>query len=235
MSLFWIMKEQLSTFVQSGEYGSRGEFGIENASELGGALRNFNLGLPGGGPYHQPLPGNFPRAQLKFPSTGFAPDYFKNNGFNFVSAKFRQVMGIKLVEEEVVQFYPLQWIKGNTEAVAQDYNLMHIRAAQFAIDIEKSDLKTEEKISAKTQEPYLHLLDIKKLILRQDIPSNPEIFMVEEIPSVIMATDILAQRVLKSGCTGVTFYEPASAYNYFTGVRRYKTSEGIGPTGNDIV
>jgi hypothetical protein len=222
--LFWIMREQLDTFELTGEYASRGQLGIMNSRELKKSLREFKHSLPGDGPFCQQLPNDFLRAQLKMPQDPFAPDYWRNNNFHFVSAKFREVMGSI---RDAVQFFPLHSIKGNADAIAQDYNLMHIRATQLAIDIEKSDLKTEEKISVKTQEPYLHLFDIEKLILRADILSKPELFIVKEIPSIIMVADTLAQRVLETECTGVTFYEPASAYNYFSGVRRYKTADGI--------
>lgn len=68
------MKEDPITAEQLREYDTRGKIGIMKSTELSSTLREFNLSLPNRGPYHQHLPDNFPRAQLKMSSDIFAPE-----------------------------------------------------------------------------------------------------------------------------------------------------------------
>jgi hypothetical protein len=53
-----------------------------------------------------------------------------------------------------------------------------------------------------------------------------EVFRLDESPSYILATDTLARRVLRAGCTGIEFSDPA---NLRGGKRvdRIRTADGI--------
>ena len=53
-----------------------------------------------------------------------------------------------------------------------------------------------------------------------------EIFRLEESPTYILVTDAVAGRVLRAGCTGMEFSDPANRQGGKRGVH-YRTADGI--------
>ena len=99
------------------------------------------------------------------------------------------------------------------------------------MDLERSDCKKAERISHKTGEPYVAISKITRLVLRDDLAPQHDLFRVSEDPTTELATDALAERVQQAGCTGVVFLEPETAFSWPNTeerrYRRYRTLDGV--------
>jgi hypothetical protein len=170
----------------------------------------------------KPLPSGFPALQLAMPDD-FTPDYFHYDCFAIVS---RQMKDALAQQEHVVQFVPVELINGGPQAQAREYHLMRILPRQPAIDLERSECDIEEHTNRVTGQTFKWPTNIWRFVLRDDLQPRTEIFRVDEIPSEVLVVDELAERVLRAGCTGVEFSDPANRQGGKR-VERYRTLDGF--------
>lgn len=224
MTKLWVMRESLENFEhQERIININLTFGFVNSSDISRALRRFYGSLPGDAPFSQPLPADFPTPVLRMPDKSFLPDY---KGIrHMVSARMREAMALPL---EAAQFLPCQITDDSVDGTRErGYCLMHLRVAQPAMDLEQSDCNQEWGTSHKTGKAYLSVTNVKRLVLRSDIEPMHDLFGIAEHPTTVLATDALAERVQRAGCTGVVFLEPETAYAYESEKRRYRTLDGV--------
>jgi hypothetical protein len=195
--------------------------GVLNTREFRLAEHRFNN--PGGRPMAAivPLPPDLPRLRLAMPQD-VAPDYFGYDAFTIVSRRLKDAMA---QPEHVLQFIPIELVEGGEQARAREYHLMHILIRQPAIDLERSEGELEDYVNRLTGKPSKRFRFVTRLALRKDLHPLAEIVQVEERLSLLLVSDALAERVLRAGCTGVEFSDPA---NRQTGkrVERYRTLHG---------
>ena len=153
-----------------------------------------------------PLPPDFPRLRLAMPGRAFAPDYFTHDSYKIVSQRLKEAMA---QPEEVVQFFPIELVKSSPRAKAQNYQLMRVIAQQSAMDLARSDCELEDFTNRITGVTSKVPRDISRMVLRDDLQPNSEIFRIEESSARVLASDALALRVLRAGCTGIEFRDPS--------------------------
>jgi hypothetical protein len=94
------------------------------------------------------------------------------------------------------------------------------------MDLVRSDCVLEEFTHRLTGERMTWPRNIRRFVLLDNLIPQTEIFRIAEIRSRILATDALAERVLRAGCTGLEFSHPD---NLWSGkrVERHRTADGI--------
>jgi hypothetical protein len=94
------------------------------------------------------------------------------------------------------------------------------------MDLGRSDCELEDWVNRITGEASKRPGYIRRFALFDDLSAATDIFRIAESPSYILATDDLAGRVLRAGCTGVEFN---ATDNLRTGTRveRYRTVDGV--------
>ena len=169
------------------------------------------------------LPDRFPLLEMSMPIKDWpAPDFFTINILTFVSARMRSVLGLP---SDVVQYLPIQLTAAGPLARAQDYQLLRVFPHQPAIDLSRSKYDvggwTEDDGTKKE-----FILMVTSLALRADLLTRSELFWADEVPVCLLATDALAERVMKAGCTGIQFNDPATT-GVLNGMIRIRTADGV--------
>ncbi len=161
-----------------------------------------------------------PLVQLTMTLEEFVPDCFDRDGFVFVSKKMRDAIA---QPPNVIEYFDLDPARLVASARAMDYKMMHVFAAEDAIDMTKSEYRMV-KYGDRDALPMFNATAIREHF----IPRN-DIFLDRTYPSVEFCTDALAMRVLKAGCTGIRFVDPM----HCMGLRpmRFRTLRGIEESG----
>ena len=152
-------------------------------------------------------PPNFPLPAAALPDWPFAPDFWRFGLYDFASRRLREAMA---QPAEIIQFLPFDLVRASAAARAQDYRWMRVLPRQPAMDIARSDCEMADYIDELTGEPVRYLREINRFVLLDEFVPHTEIFRLDESPSYILATDTLAGRVLRTGCTGIEFSDPAN-------------------------
>ncbi len=157
------------------------------------------------------------------PEWPFAPDFWAFGMYKFASRRFRDALA---QPDDVVQFLPFDLVRASAAARAQDYRWMRVLARQEGLDLARCDCRIEERPHAVTGKPVRSLSNIYLLALRENLVPRTEIFGLDESLTYILVTDAVAGRVLRAGCTGMEFSDPANRQG---GKRivRYRTATGI--------
>jgi len=152
-----------------------------------------------------PAPGEFsgaalPIARLEFTREDFDDDCFRLGKFMFVSEKMRRAMALS---SSAIQYFevdssgsaPLPWSKR--------YQLMHVPIAEDVTDPERSDYTFRHRPEG------VELWGAPKAVaFRPDAEPGHEIFY-DRFFKIALCTDEFALRVLRAGCTGMRFLDPA--------------------------
>ena len=151
------------------------------------------------------------------------PDFIKLGGFPLVSRRFRDAVGDM---PEAVEYVPITLLDSSHAVQAQDYRFLNVTAVQLAFDLKRSygGKRNMVRIGGVTYGPKRL---VKCYYLLPGFVPATEIFHERELPSILLATDALAERVMKAGCTGVEFMDPAT-YHVLNGVTRFRAANGIG-------
>ena len=222
----WIFGEPYEFKDARNAYLIGREFKLLSGGEMIDAIRNFNLSLPGNGPWPDALPSDFPRPVLRMPleeSPLLAPDYF-NLSWLFVSRRMREAMALP---DWAVSYVPAEIETGSQLARSQDYALMYPSAFAPVIDPEASECLVQTRISAKTGDAITRISGVGVMRFKADMQAPCDLFYDSRDSVHLLATDALAKRVLDAGCTGIQFEHPLwfhAAYgNYII-----RTRDGMG-------
>ena len=215
------VKDRVSDFMhQPGGMGILNETAwkdsIPDIDPSGGRVSRFAVGC-------LRLPEGFPLLEMNMPVGDWpAPDFFNINILTFVSARMRSVLGLP---GDVVQYLPVKLVAAGPLARTQDYQLLRVLTHQPAIDMSRSKYHvggwTEDDGTKKE-----FILMVTSLALRANLLTRSDLFWADEIPVCLLATDALAERVMKAGCTGVQFDDPATT-GVMKGARRTRVATGI--------
>lgn len=169
------------------------------------------------------IPADFIRPVLRMPGRSFAPDFFHLGSKMFASHKLREALA---QPDSVIQYHPIELLSGSAEVRAQDYRWMNILACVPAIDMQASQYTIEEATTYDTGEVFRFIWSYDRMVIRDDIAPAAELFRVAEDFGTVLASDALAERVMRAGCTGAAFEDPAT-YRNFGPISRYRTATGI--------
>ncbi len=141
----------------------------------------------------------------------------------FVSCRLRDAIG---QPGDVVQYHPIELRSSGRDVRAQDYCLINILACHPAIDMQPASYEMDEGTNCATGEKFRYIDSYKQLVVRDDISPTAELFRVAEDLNTVLASDALAERVMRAGCTGMSFEDPATAHPYGP-ISRYRTATGV--------
>lgn len=221
---YWYVREAWRVAEQSYRYmGHKRGILLANEEALGDALDPLVWAKTAGDFSNPFIPPDFPRPRLYMPPKGFAPDYFGTSIYDFVSRRLRDTLSLP---ENVAQYIPVELLSGGPEVWAQEYCWMNILACYPAIDLQRSVCKIKERTRFTTGETYRVAGSYERMVIRDDITPGAELFRVAEDLTTVLASDALAERVMRSGCTGIAFEDPATARN-FGPISRYRTATGV--------
>ena len=170
------------------------------------------------------LPGS-PHLFISLPRQNFAPDFFVFGSYSFASRRLRDALALP---ERVVQYWPVELLAGTVEAEAQDYRWMRVLPVRLAMDWARSVCKfrimtgrnTGHRLLITTKRP-------KRFAVKPGLRPAAELFWAaEDCGPGPLATDALAERVLRAGCAGVAFQAPRTAHIY-QGIKRFRTADGV--------
>ena len=198
----WLFTEDLATSQIGTHPRSSGR--VLNGTEIFEASMAFNASLPGEGPWSDPWPAEFPTPRVRFAESRL-PDYNRTQNLPFVSDRMRRVMDLP---SDIAQFLPIINVSRPPRARAARYSLLHLLAFARAIDGERSDCHVDRPTSAKTGAQVLRFTGLTAVRFLPDFEPPADLFREAAAPTVLLATDALAQRVIDAGCTGVQFRHP---------------------------
>ena len=224
MHRFWIVREAWRTAEQIYELLAADTFiDLDEQHRILDARSSLRRKEPlayFGNPF---LPRDFLRPRINLPEHDFAPDYFDVGPVTLVSHRLRSVLA---QPETVIQYHPIELVRGGPAVRAQDYRWMNILACHPAIDRAKSIFETDQLVNYKTGERTPFIRDYTRMVFRDDIDPGAEIFRVAEDLVTVLATDALAERVMRAGCTGIAFEDPET-FCARGPIHRYRAATGI--------
>lgn len=170
-----------------------------------------------------PFPPDFIQPRLRMPVSGFAPDYFRVGRVTLASRRLREALN---QATEAVQYHPVALVAGGPDAWQQDYLWMNIVACHPAIDLERASYEMGEGTVSTTGEKFRHIQFYERMVIRDDIAPSAELFRVAEDFTTVLASDALAERAMRAGCTGIAFEDPAT-YRNLGPLHRYRIATGV--------
>lgn len=201
----WVWTEDFETRRALLKEQERNRFKLLSEPQMSEAMRSFYRGIPGGSPYADPLPQDFPAPALRMPDSALAPDYFTWGVWHFVSARLRQVLALP---DWAASYVEARVESANLLAVQRHYALLHLRSFVDAIDLATSDCVWRNAISAKTGQPYVSVDELIKVRFKQGLTVPSVAFHDAKEQNQIFATDALASRTIEAKCSGVQFRHP---------------------------
>lgn len=157
-----------------------------------------------------------PPADITISLDGYAPDLMHIEGILFASKRLRSSID---QPAHVVEYLDVLPDKLAPSARAADYKMIHILASESAIDVEQS---TFEMKSWRVNDPQPQFA---KIVMKKSLIPKTEMFRDRFGITYEFCTDALAMRVLRSGCTGIRFFDPASLHQGNT--VRWRTLRGV--------
>lgn len=212
------MGEQLGNLI-----GKADDVVLANDMELFSAWNRLGWTMPTSYYGNPVIPVGFIRPVLHMPGREFAPDFFALENTMIASRKFRETLA---QPDSVIQYHPIELVSASTEVRAKDYQWMNILACVPAIDMQASQYTIEEETTYDTGEVFRFIWSYDHMVIRDDIAPAAELFRVAEDFSTVLASDALAERVMRAGCTGAAFEDPATARSLGP-ISRYRTATGI--------
>ena len=158
-----------------------------------------------------------PIARLEFTREDFDDDCFQLGKFMFVSEEMRRAMALAPAD---IQYFDVDSRGSAPLPRSKRYQLMHVPAGEDVTDPERSDYKFRHRPEG---DELWGAPDA--VAFRPDAEPAHEIFY-DRFFKIALCTDEFALRVLRAGCTGMRFLDPAqlngsgSCYRTLRGVEK---------------
>ena len=158
------------------------------------------------------LPAETLRPKVMLPTVDYAPDILNASGLYLLSARLRYAMALP---DAAVQYVPIEPIDGSDLAYQQDYRWMAYLQSLPVLDLEKSEFELGMAMPGVSPEDQM-IGDVKRVVIRDDFLPTTPLFRIYRRESIMLATEALARRVERAGCTGLAFWEvePELAYGF---------------------
>ena len=166
------------------------------------------------------LPPETPRLKVMLPIVEYAPDIVNTNGLYIVSAKLRYVMALP---DPAVQYLPIEIIDGSDLAYTQDYRWMAYLASFPVLDMQRSEYDFADPLPFQRFEDR-DLAHVHRFVVRDDFEPSSGLFRMHKYPSTFPATEALARRVERAGCTGLRFADVDTQLQFGVVAPRYRAS-----------
>jgi hypothetical protein len=191
------------------------------------------------------------RPELDIPVEDFDADYFKWDGWIFVSERMRQAMALP---PSAAHFVDVDSSRSAAMPRSKNYQIMEPTVFEAVLDPEASDyamtsadyyrdMLNGEDADRELIQNMLALQDsnsqmigaepesdlgpqyIRRLAVRQDTVSAHDLVYDRFFKSLLLCTEAFAARVLKAGCTGMRFMDPTT-YRGEEG-QLFRTARGV--------
>jgi hypothetical protein len=139
-----------------------------------------------------------------------------------VSHRFRQAADLP---SDTAQILPLHIRSAGAAAQAQRYAMLRVLTAKKVMDLKLSRF-TRSSFRRSDGRLLRWIAAIDEFVPRADLVAEHDLFWDSENVCTLIATDQLAERVMRSGCTGVEFCDPKSL-GVLNGSVRYRAADGV--------
>jgi hypothetical protein len=95
------------------------------------------------------------------------------------------------------------------------------------MDVKLSDCKPQPWTNRITGASELRPTFLMRIVLVEGLLPKTDIFRIDASSTDILVTDKIAERVLRSGCTGIEFADPSNL-RFDQRIIRYRTAVGAG-------
>lgn len=198
----WVMREDPRTSQIANDHRSTGR--VLNGMEIFEASMAFNTARVGDAPRSDPYPPDFRAPRVRF-AEGRLSDLTVIENLRFVSDRLRRSMDLP---EDAAQFVPVRNVSRPPRARAARFSLLHVLASGRVVDGDRSDCHVDHPVSARSGERIMRLKGLTAIRFLPDATPPADLFVEAAAPTVLLATDALAGRVLEAGCSGVQFRHP---------------------------
>lgn len=130
--------------------------------------------------------------ELEIRAPGYAPDYFFETGFHFVSARFRHAANFP---DDAVQYLDAPCLRCTPEAKAKDYKAMWVHHFEDVLDRERSIILPPERLPERST-----------YVFRDDLTVSAPIFQLG-VYAAAMLPDAAARRLAAEKLDGVAFWD----------------------------
>lgn len=130
--------------------------------------------------------------ELEVREPGFAPDYFFETGFHFVSARFRAAANFP---GNAVQYLDAPCTRCTPEAKAKDYKVLWVHHFEDVLDSERSVILPADSYP-----------DRSSYVFRDDLAVTAPVFQLG-LYLAVMLTDAAARRLAAEHLDGVAFQD----------------------------
>jgi hypothetical protein len=153
--------------------------------------------LPADGEFAAAAP---PTARIEFTVEDFGDDCFRLGRFMFVSEAMRRAMALGPSD---IQYFDVDSSQSAPLPRSKRYQLMHVPVAEDVTDPARSDYQFRHRPEGN------ELWGAPDVVaFRPDAEPAHEIFY-DRFFKIALCTDAFAMRVLRAGCTGMRFLDPA--------------------------
>jgi hypothetical protein len=195
------------------------EIGLDKMGKHCSILNNqevFNAGFQVGA-----FRSALPVAQLKVTLKNFETDCFMWESRTFVSERLRNAMAL---DPSAIQFFDVDSSSSAPLPRSMNYKIMVIPVTENVSDPSKS-----RYMSFPMPDDGRPILNVEGIALRTDVEPVHDLFH-DEFFSEAFCTDEFALRVLRAGCTGMRFFDPAQLS--IGAPMRFRTLRGIEEEGD---
>lgn len=207
MQRFWIFRPWLP--YEIGLDRMTKHCSIQNSREL------YSAGF-----YVGQFRSDLPTAQLKLTLEDFDTDCFMWESRTFVSERMRRAMAL---EPSAVQFFDVDASQSAPVPRSMNYKIMVIPITEDISDPSKSNyMSCDLPGGAKS------MINVQRIAVRADFEPVHNLFH-DRFFHEAFCTDEFAVRVLKAGCTGMRFFDPAQLSIGMA--MRFRTLRGVEEEG----
>jgi hypothetical protein len=157
----------------------------------------------------------FPITQLKLSLETFDADYFQWGGWDFVSERMRDVMGL---DPSAVRFFEVDASQSAPLPRSKNYQIMEVAVTEDVSDPENSDYETLRRLPGMIGQP----IHVRRYAFRADAEPKHDLFY-DRFSNALLCTEAFALRVLRAGITGISFRDPNDPQGRYL----YRTLRGI--------
>jgi hypothetical protein len=170
-----------------------------------------------------------PAATLVLTLEDFNVDFFEWGGSAFVSERMRDAMAL---DASQVRFFEVDDSQSAPLPRSKNYQMMEPKVAEKVLDLKRTQHQMRPILPDAPFVPFV----TGRLALRPDAAPKHDLFYDGFFTKELFCSDAFALRVLRAGCTGLTFRDPDSRgdRNLFRTLRGVEESIGEDSNGVEI-
>jgi len=146
----------------------------------------------------------------------YHPDFF-SDGVPFVSPKLLPLLDQPAGSLQALHTWT-EWRLG--EGPDWSYLWLSYIPLVPVLDLDRSEVEVQDDVESGQPVRRLAVHPFGRLVLRDGLAPPCGLFRAAEYPSMLLATDAVAEAVLRAGCFGIDFREVETVYTRYGALRR---------------